>query len=148
MARRIELGDIGDYVEGQFNKLLTAAVLTTDKAAKMNSPVDTGRFRASWAVGENAAGKYDVGELGESTGKYKRSNKPPGTPPAGPPVGINYAPGQEKLGNVYSVHNNLPYAEALGMGRSKQASAGWIDAIAKAVQKYVDSEANRIGRES
>jgi hypothetical protein len=47
-----------------------------------------------------------------------------------------------------SVSNNLPYAERLAMGWSRQAPAGWIDSVAKDVQTYVDSQANRIGRES
>jgi hypothetical protein len=33
---------------------------------------------------------------------------------------MDYQSGQEKIGNVYSVHNNLPYAEPLANGSSKQ----------------------------
>jgi len=44
-----------------------------------------------------------------------------------------------------SVSNNLPYAERLANGWSKQAPAGWVDGVAKDVQTYVDSEANRLG---
>jgi hypothetical protein len=32
---------------------------------------------------------------------------------------MNYS--KERLGNVYSVHNNLPYAEPMANGSSKQA---------------------------
>jgi hypothetical protein len=70
----------------------------------------------------------------------------------------NYQTGQEKLGNIYSVHNNLPYAEPLAGGsyppswggqyRSKQASPGWIQGIAKDVQGRVRIAADRIGRQS
>jgi hypothetical protein len=42
------------------------------------SPVDTGRFRASWQVGENAAGTYDAGPQQEATGAYKDQTEPPG----------------------------------------------------------------------
>ena len=55
MARTIRVGDIGDYANSQMEKLLRAAVLETDSLLKQASPVDTGRFRASWQVGENAA---------------------------------------------------------------------------------------------
>jgi hypothetical protein len=61
MARTIRVGDIGDYANSQMEKLLRAAVLETDSLLKQASPVDTGRFRASWQVGENAAGAYDAG---------------------------------------------------------------------------------------
>jgi hypothetical protein len=54
MARTIRIGDIGDYANNQMEKLLRNAVLETELLLKMASPVDTGRFRASWQVGENA----------------------------------------------------------------------------------------------
>ena len=134
MARTIRIGEIGDYAEGQINKLITAAVLTADQRLKLASPVDTGRFRASWAIGQNAA-PFE----GQSEGQYP-SNLPPNA--------VNYSIGNERAGNVYSIHNNLIYAEPLARGRSKQAPDGWVDSIAKDVQTYVNAEADRIGRSS
>jgi hypothetical protein len=139
MARVIRLGDIGDYANTQMEKLLRSAVLETDGLLKAASPVDTGRFRASWQVGENAAPGGIV---------------PPGDYGTAPPLTrIGY--GQEKMGNIYSVHNNLPYAERLatastkdGRAWSKQANAGWVQGIAKDVQGRVIAAAARIGRES
>jgi hypothetical protein len=55
MGRRIKIEEIGNYVNDQMEKLLRAAVLETDRLLKQVSPVATGRFRASWQVGENAA---------------------------------------------------------------------------------------------
>ena len=139
MARVIRVGDIGDYANTQMEKLLRSAVLETDGLLKSASPVDTGRFRASWQVGENAAPGGIV---------------PPGDYGTAPPLTrIGY--GQEKVGNIYSVHNNLPYAERLatastkdGRAWSKQANAGWVQGIAKDVQGRVIAAAARIGRES
>jgi hypothetical protein len=132
MARTIQVGDIGDYASQQMEKLLRVAVLETDSRLKQASPVDTGRFRVSWQVGENAA--------------------PGGEKPAGAYSGIpqidRIGYQQEKLGNVYSVHNNLPYAESLANGSSKQALAGWVQGIAKDIQGFVRVNADRIGRES
>jgi hypothetical protein len=59
---------------------------------------------------------------------------------------MNYQ--QERIGNVYSVHNNLPYAEPLANGSSKQANAGWVQGIAKDVQSRVRKAADDIGRNS
>jgi hypothetical protein len=132
MARTIRVGDIGNYASQQMEKLLRASVLETDSLLKQASPVDTGRFRASWQVGENAAPGGIAPE-----GNYS------GTPPLSR---IGYQ--QERLGNIYSVHNNLPYAEPLANGSSKQASAGWIQGIAKDVQGRVHIAADRIGRQS
>lgn len=132
MARTIRVADIGDYAQQQYEKLLRSAVLETDSLLKQASPVDTGRFRASWQVGENAAPGGIAPE-----GSYSSS----------PPLSrINYD--QERLGNVYSVHNNLPYAEPLANGHSKQAPAGWVQTVAKDVQGRVRIAADRIGKQS
>jgi hypothetical protein len=134
MARTIRVGDIGDYCNQQMEKLLRSTVLETDGLVKSKSPVDTGRFRLGWQVGENAAGS---------------TPPPPGNyPNVSPMQAYNYQAGQERLGNIYSVHNNLPYAEPLANGTSNQAAAGWIQGIAKDVQGRVITAAARIGRES
>lgn len=138
MARTIRVADIGDYVNGQMEKLLRAAVLETDTLLKLVSPVDTGRFRASWQVGENAA----------SGGIAPPGNY--GSAPALTRLGYQ----QERPGNIYSVHNNLPYAEPLANGSSKQTAgaqggqAGWVQGAAKDVQGRVIAAAARIGKES
>ena len=146
MARTIRVGDIGDYANSQMEKLLRAAVLDTDTLLKSASPVDTGRFRASWQVGENAAGAYDAGPQQEATGAYKDQTEPPGKPTPPALRRMNYS--KERPGNIYSVHNNLPYAEPLANGSSKQANAGWVQGIAKDVQGRVIAAAAKIGRES
>jgi hypothetical protein len=145
MARAIRVGDIGDYASQQMEKLLRVAVLETDSRLKQASPVDTGRFRVSWQVGENAAGSYDGGPQQEPSNADRSKTSPPGGLIV-PLRKMNYQ--QEKLGNVYSVHNNLPYAEPLANGSSKQAPAGWVQGIAKDIQGFVRVKADRIGRES
>lgn len=132
MARKINLDQIGSYAEQQLEKLLRVAVLETDTRLKNESPVKSGRFRVSWQVGENSA---------------PGGQKPEGTYTAITPIErIGYQ--QEKLGNVYSIHNNLPYAERLANGWSKQASAGWVQGIAKDIQGFVKVNADRIGKQS
>lgn len=138
MARNIKITEIGDYCKGNLEQLLRAAVLQTDKRLKKTSPVATGRFSASWQVGENAA-----------PGRVK----PPGSYSVPTEIErIGYT--QEKLGNIYSVHNNLPYAEALARGHSKQTSGavggqgGWVEGIAKDIQGWVRENAARIGNQS
>ncbi len=145
MARNIKITEIGDYANNQMEKLLRAAVLETDSLLKQASPVDTGRFRASWQVGENAAGTYDAGPQQSPSNPGRDKTSPPAAPMF-PLRKMNYQ--QERIGNVYSVHNNLPYAESLANGSSKQAPGGWIQGIAKDVQGRVRIAAARIGRES
>ena len=154
MARTIRIADIGDYASQQYEKLLRSAVLETELRLKMASPVDTGRFRASWATGENTAGNYDGAEQQPATGTWRESTKPPRDPSLERRISIGYQHGQERMGNVYSVHNNLPYAERLATGWSKQTTnapggqAGWVQGIAKDIQGFVRANADRIGRES
>ncbi len=147
MARQIKLSQIGDYAEERCEKLLRAAVFETDRRVKEASPVDTGRLRASWQIGENSASGGTKPEGRYSTGIT-------------PPSRTNY--GQEKLGNVYSVHNNLPYAEPVltgknlppswnGRWRSKenQIQQNYIPyMVAKDIQTFIQNNASRIGRES
>ena len=147
MARNIPLSQIGNYIEGQFEKLLRVAVLETDARVKAASPVDTGRLRASWQIGENSASGGIKPE-----GQYNSAITPPDR--------TNYS--QEKLGNVYSVHNNLPYVEPVltgnnlpsswnGTWRSKggQIKKGYIPyMVAKDIQTFIQNNAGRIGRES
>ena len=138
MARVIRLDQVGTYVEQQMEKLLRASVLLTDQRLKKVSPVASGRFSASWQVGQNAA---------------PGGVKPPGnydTPTEIERLGYQ----TEKLGNIYSVHNNLPYAEPLARGHSAQTAGalggqgGWVEGIAKDIQGRVVIIAARIGRES
>lgn len=132
MARNIPIKDIGSYIKQQYEKLLRASVLETDSLLKQASPVDTGRFRASWQVGENSAtgGQKPDGDYSKTPGIER----------------LGYT--QERVGNIYSVHNNLPYAEPLANGTSKQAPPGWVQGIAKDVQTRVRAAAAKIGRES
>ena len=147
MAREIPLSQIGNYIEGQYEKLLRAAVFETDRRVKEASPIDTGRLRVSWQIGENSASGGIKPE-----GQYNGAITPPDR--------TNYS--QEKLGNVYSVHNNLPYVEPVltgknlppswnGKWRSKggQIEKGYIPyVIQKDMKDFIKVNAARIGRES
>jgi hypothetical protein len=158
MARKIRIDQIGDYVQDRMEQLLRVTVLETDNRVKMLSPVDLGRFRASWQVGENNA---------------NGGQKPEGIYPSQLPIErLGYS--RERIGNIYSVHNNLPYAEKLatgaagsggtfevrynprrsvvtwaspGGGSSIQTDGpGWVQGIAKDMQQFVRVNAARIGR--
>jgi len=147
MARNIPLSQIGNYIEGQYEKLLRVAVFETDRRVKEASPIDTGRLRVSWQIGQNSASGGIKPE-----GQYSTAITPPDR--------INYS--QEKLGNVYSIHNNLPYVEPVltgknlppswnGTWRSKgnQIEKGYIPyVIQKDMKDFIKVNAARIGRES
>ena len=146
MPKEIKIGKIADYSKKKYEKLLRSAVFETDKRLKLGSPVASGRLRASWQIGENSAPG-----IPKPPGKYTR--KKPAL------ERVNYK--TEKAGNVYSIHNNLPYAEPVLMGnnlppswngrwRSKnnQIEVGYPLVIAKDMQEWIQVEAARIARES
>lgn len=141
MARRIKLSEIGDYSEERFELLLRTAVELADKELKEGSPTDTGRLKVSWQISENGApGK------GKLPGKY--SNR------VLPPERTNYT--QEKAGNVYTVYNNLPYAEPVIAGknmppswnnkwrsRNNQINQNYHLTVAKNVQNFIKDNIDR-----
>lgn len=132
MARRIRLDQIGSFSTEKYEQLLRATVFETDSRLKQESPVKSGRFRLSWAVSEQGTPGYDAG---------------PQTSPTGitPPRKLDYQ--VEKAGNIYHIHNNLPYAERLANGWSTQAAAGWTDRIAREMTAWAKQQADRIGRQ-
>ena len=93
MAQRIKFEHVGKHVEGNYNKLIKRAVAETYKSLVQKSPVDTGRFKASWVVGENSATFP-----GEPAGKSSYQ-----TPNPEQPRKIGYD--KEKAGNTYIVYN-------------------------------------------
>jgi hypothetical protein len=125
MSVEIPIAGIGDFLESEVDKLLRVVVFEVDAAVKENTPVDTGRMAASWMIGENEAN-------GEPKGPGKYTS-------AGDATGSNYKPGQEKVGNVYSIHNNLPYAEVICYtDHSKKVDPGWFELIAKNTSKRIE----------
>ena len=142
MARNIKITAVPQHVKNKYEKLITAAVAETYKSVVQNSPVATGRFKLSWAVGQN-----DVSFPGEPKGKNYYPQPNPDQPRK-----IGYQ--KERMGNVYNVYNNLPYAEkletaSLGEGSSVQTSGpGWVRATAKRVQSMIPTLAARIEAES
>ena len=126
----------------KYEQLLRVTVLETDSRLKLGSPVDTGRFRASWQVSENstAAGQKPPGDY--VTTKFSSAE----TAQAAIPI-ERIAYQSERVGNVYHVHNNLPYAEPLANGHSPQAPAGWVDLIARQLSDWARQQADRIGRQ-
>lgn len=137
MTIKIPPEAMGSHMEKQVQMLLQAVVLEADKRVKLGSPVDTGRFRSNWQIGENdTSGPEDLPD------KQYWDQENPGEDAVQsnlPPVGTNYKPdGGEKVGNIYNIHNNLPYAERLGYeGWSAQNPGPWIDLIAKELEDWV-----------
>ena len=127
--RDVPFDKMPEYWSEKGDDFMRLLILEADKAIKENTPVDTGRMRASWQVaqGGEVSGEAPAGEQSKSITSPNKKNYQ-----------------KEKFGETYSIHNNLPYAEANagrgsyppswgGQFRSKnnQVSEGWFDLIAK-----------------
>ena len=111
MAKKAsKLSDIGPQLKEFGEAVLREAVLMADARVKEGSPVDTGRFRASWMIGEN-----DESGPPMPPGEYRDFP---------PPTAINFSLDNFELGNTYSIHNNLEYAEPVAYGTNLPPSWG------------------------
>lgn len=88
------------------------------------SPVDTGRFRASWRVSLDSADLSVAEPLPEGT----KSSKPQGTPVEGDALAQfgNIKP-EVKRDRTIVISNNLPYAVEIENQHSPQAPAGVLE---------------------
>lgn len=150
---------IPQYIGDHFNELLHACVLECDARLKLATPVDTGRLRNNWQIGENMTpsssfvdatsdnqeprvisdARTQAVRINRTTQKYS-----------------GYAAGREKVGNQYIIANNVVYAEPVAYGtnlprswggiyRSKQkAVAGYPDLIAKSMERWLQREWDRM----
>jgi hypothetical protein len=120
---KMRISNLSEFTRGlEFEKEETAKLadtvargIATDICSRVifDSPVDTGRFRGNWQV--------DIGS--DPTGELDRLDKD-----GDPTLDDNIA--RMKTGPAMKpiyVVNNLPYADRLNSGHSKQAPAGFVE---------------------
>lgn len=96
------------------------------------SPVDTGRFRRNWQYSVNARA------TGTIDGNWTTQSRAP--PPETPQIAAG------AFGKVHIIANNLPYAQRLENGSSKQAPLGMVGLTLNEFNSIV-SKAAREARE-
>ena len=112
MAKKAsKLSDIGPQLKEFGEAVLRETVLLADARVKEGSPKDTARFINSWMIGEN-------NESGQPAPPGDYGNDIP------PPTAINFSLDNFELGNTYSIHNNLEYAEPVAYGTNLPPSWG------------------------
>jgi hypothetical protein len=112
--------------EQDIDDLVHEIALETTRRIVLKSPVDTGRFRSNWFVSVNSPSAQITDQI--------RSNEQ---------VVFDaeaVVMAHEKLPMVY-IQNNLPYANRLENGWSKQAPAGMVSfAMAEIENMYREKE--------
>ena len=127
----IPVSKIGEVYKEDYETFLRLLILETDQAIKLNTPVDTGRMRQSWQVGQDGPKPGVSPEIpkGQKDSSVKDAKFIGFTNPT--------------IGHDYSIHNNLPYAEANagyasgfppswgGQFRSikNQVDVGWLEKL-------------------
>lgn len=124
-----QVNNIFRDIKAKADTLIAVVVLETDAKLKEQSPVDEGRFRASWRISE--------GEIDESVNAD------------GDTTQQNYSE-QITADKDYYLTNSLPYAQRLADGHSKQAPSGWVELIAMGIEGRVNQVAQELnnGRSS
>lgn len=115
MARGSFRLDVADFAKQAGEKAdLAVRKIMLDLHARLieKSPVDTGRFRANWQYSVNAKA------TGTIEGNWTSENRAP--PPEAPKIAAG------AFGKVHIIANNLPYAQRLENGYSKQAPIGMV----------------------
>lgn len=110
-------------------QLLTLIVAETDAQLKMRSPVDTGRFRASWSIGLNQVNPTVA----------------PDTPSGQPVVAADPSIPAVTIGSTVYITNSLPYARRLEYGWSKQAPAGMVRRTAAEMPQRIAALVKQVG---
>jgi hypothetical protein len=103
-------------------QVLVLLLAETDARLKMKSPVDTGRFRASWTIG--------VGQPDTTVAPDVVKGQVAVAEPRIPAITV---------GQTYYHSNSLPYARRLEYGWSKQAPAGMVRLTAAEIPGIIDA---------
>ncbi len=101
-----------DETKDDLNEVTIKSVLELRSRLIVNSPVDTGRFRANWQYGLDTA----PGGVVETKGTSESPAPAPATP--------NIAP--QAIGHTHILVNNVPYANRIEDGWSDQAPKGVV----------------------
>jgi hypothetical protein len=151
MTKKISLQEMSDLPEEVLNDIVKRVVPWTEGLLKKGTPVDTGRLRANWQIGENTDSGPMIGK-----GSYNTSKPVPLEQASRASIGtgkarrVNYQ--REKIGPTYSIFNNLPYAEPNILGtnyppswggnfksRENQVQKGWFHSVEKQVKDKIQS---------
>lgn len=132
-----DLKMFAETINVDFARVVKNIAFRIQKSAQQNSPVDTGRFRASWGVSIYQVPEDDEGEPPAPKGKkvpISASRKRTATLHE-----LNFDPYASVI-----IYNNLPYAEALENGHSGQAPRGVLANVEVDVLTQIEEELKTI----
>lgn len=129
MSVQSDIQKITLHLTQKTSQVLVLLMAETDARLKMKSPVDTGRFRASWTIG---VGQPDPSIAPEAGPGQKVATPEPRIPAI-------------TAGATYYHANSLPYARRIEYGWSKQAPAGCVRVTAAEVPGIIQALVAQVG---
>jgi len=128
MTVQADIQKITLHLSQKTAQVLTLLMAETDARLKMKSPVDTGRFRASWTIG--------IGQIDTTVAPDAQQGKVATPEPRIPAI---------TLGSTVYHANSLPYARRLEYGWSKQAPGGMVRLTAAEVPGIIQALVAQVG---
>lgn len=125
----LSVAAFADVAKGNMDKVRRASILELFSAVILGTPVDTGRLRGNWQTTINSPAQGVRDTLDKSGSEAIHG------------VVANLGGIQDAVWFV----NNLPYAEAIEMGYSKQAPAGMVRKNVAAWERIVAAKAQAYG---
>lgn len=125
----ISLEKFGWNIEKVVGQLQRRGAFVIMSDVVKGSPVDTGRFRASWVIGVGVKNE-GVAEKGPRSAVSARTESLLRLRALTPATVTGKAP--------VIISNNLPYATRLADGHSTQAPSGWVEAAVARAQRELE----------
>lgn len=122
MSFRDDINKFKDQIKDDVVARVEYLALYVFRGLISKSPVDTGRFRASWTIAEGVPVVNNV-----TTGGTPENPLPPPEQPTS--LSLPLFP-------VVFINNSLPYGERLENGYSKQAPAGMVGLTLAEVEAF------------
>lgn len=128
MSTASDIEKVKVHLTQNMTQVLVLLMAEVDARLKMKSPVDTGRFRASWTIG--------VGQPDSTVAPDVVQGQVAIPEPRIPAI---------TMGATYYHANSLPYARRLEYGWSKQAPAGMVRLTAAEVPQILQALVAQVG---
>jgi len=133
MSLTSDLAAFRAKTESKMERAFRKIILDAYSECIQKSPVDTGRFKGNW---QTAIDVIPAGTLQRMDAS------------GGAAIGeVNASVAATQLGNTVYMANNLPYAERLEDGWSKQAPAGMVKLTVQRWQPIANAVIAQIGAE-
>lgn len=135
----LELNELyHEQVEQTLERAVRAYAINTLAELSIRSPVDTGRFRGNWNITEGSADETTINFKDVAAPKDGETFPMPDYNSLGQTAAASY-----QLGGSIWITNNLPYAQRLNEGWSKQAPANFVEIALKKSENDIQKAVNQ-----